>query len=497
MAHWILALHGWAALAVVFALPALESSAFVGFIFPGEIGVLLGGVLAYQHKVNLVAVLAAGVAGAVVGDSVGYAVGHRVGRRLLDATVGRLVKRDHLDRAERYLAERGGKAVFFGRFTAALRVLIPGLAGMAGMPYATFFRYNVAGGTLWAAGFVLLGYGAGSSYRRVEHVAKQASLLLLLLLVVIVAVVVVARRVARNPEGARSAGRRLARWRPVAALIRWGRGLFEAAEGRLRYRGAVGLGLVLSLVALVLLGAAFGLVVRAVVGEQHGHHLIAVDRPVLDFFVRHRRPWLNTVVRVVTTLGGSAVIIPLLAVVAAVARWRRHTWRPLLVFAGAHGGAALLARVVKALVGRPRPPARLAVEHFGGSSFPSGHATQVVAAWGALAFVLAVGASWPRRVALWSAAVLVGLVVGISRLYLGAHWLSDVVGGWALGAVWLLLVLLVAHAAPDRATPEAGGRPPGQTPEGSGQRPGQEPQTSGQRPGHRAEGGAGAATSLT
>src|SRR3954468_17115080 len=102
----LLGLPAWAVLVVVFALPALESSAFVGFVFPGEIALLLGGVLAQQGVVPLRAVLAAGFAGAVIGDTVGYGVGRRYGRRVLDGTLGRLVKRDHLDRAERYLAAR-------------------------------------------------------------------------------------------------------------------------------------------------------------------------------------------------------------------------------------------------------------------------------------------------------------------------------------------------------------------------------------------------------
>jgi membrane protein DedA with SNARE-associated domain len=84
----ILGLHGWAVLAVVFLAPALEASAFLGVLIPGEIAVLLGGVLAFQHRAPLPAVLAAAVAGAVVGDSVGYLVGRRWGRRLLDGSVG-------------------------------------------------------------------------------------------------------------------------------------------------------------------------------------------------------------------------------------------------------------------------------------------------------------------------------------------------------------------------------------------------------------------------
>ena len=135
VASHILALPVWVALLVVFAMPALESSAFVGFVFPGEVALILGGVLASEGHVSLAAVLAAAIAGAVVGDSVGYLVGRRYGRHLLQGTLGRFVRHEHLDRAERYLADRGGKAVFLGRFTAALRVMIPGLAGMSRMHY--------------------------------------------------------------------------------------------------------------------------------------------------------------------------------------------------------------------------------------------------------------------------------------------------------------------------------------------------------------------------
>lgn len=188
IASHVLGLPPWIALLVVFALPALESSAFVGFIFPGEVALILGGVMAYEGNVSLAAVLAAGIAGAVAGDSVGYAVGRRYGRRLLDGTVGRFVTRSQLDRGERYLAARGGRAVFFGRFTAALRVLIPGLAGMSRLPYRTFLLFNVTGGLAWATMSVLLGYLGGSSWRHAEQVASHVGLSVLGVVVVIVLV---------------------------------------------------------------------------------------------------------------------------------------------------------------------------------------------------------------------------------------------------------------------------------------------------------------------
>jgi membrane protein DedA with SNARE-associated domain len=73
------------------------------------VAVLLGGVLAFQHRVSLPAAIVAAVAGAIIGDTVGYEVGKHFGRRLLHGTIGRIVKHEHLDRAERYLADKGGR----------------------------------------------------------------------------------------------------------------------------------------------------------------------------------------------------------------------------------------------------------------------------------------------------------------------------------------------------------------------------------------------------
>jgi len=188
----ILGLPPLLVLALVLLLPMLEASVFLGVVVPGEIGVVLGGVLANQHKLPLVAVLTAGVLGAIVGDSIGYLVGSRYGERLLGALPKRIVKPEHIQRTRDTIGRLGGKAVFVGRFTAALRALVPGLAGMARMPYVrTFLPWNVLGGALWASGFVLLGYLAGSQYQRIE---RYANYLALALLVAIVAYFVVRHR---------------------------------------------------------------------------------------------------------------------------------------------------------------------------------------------------------------------------------------------------------------------------------------------------------------
>ena len=179
----LLALPGWAALLAVFLLPALESSAFVGFLFPGEIAVILGGVAAAAGRMPLPAMIVAAILGAVIGDSIGYAIGKRWGHQMLHGTIGRLplVRHElerHLESAKAFVRKRGPHAVFIGRFTAALRVLVPGLSGMAGLPYPTFLLYNVLGAVVWATTFVVLGYFARNAWDRVAKDASHAGLAL-------------------------------------------------------------------------------------------------------------------------------------------------------------------------------------------------------------------------------------------------------------------------------------------------------------------------------
>lgn len=175
----ILRLPPGVALMLVFLLPALEASAFVGVVLPGEIGVILGGVMANQHRLPLVVVIIAAIAGAVVGDSIGYWVGKRYGESLLARIPNRILRPEHVQRAEETVRRFGGRAVFVGRFTAALRALVPGMAGMSRISYRRFLFWNFLGGGIWAAAFVILGYLAGSQYQRIEHYANYIGLALL------------------------------------------------------------------------------------------------------------------------------------------------------------------------------------------------------------------------------------------------------------------------------------------------------------------------------
>jgi membrane-associated protein len=159
---------------LVCALVFAEDALFVGFVIPGETAAILGGVDASRGHVVLWAVLLGVVAAAIVGDSVGYEVGRALGPRVLGSRPLRR-HRDRLAAARRFLARRGGWAVFLGRFIAFFRAVMPALAGIARMPYRRFLLFNALGGLVWGVGAVGLGYVAGNSYRAVEHTVGRGA----------------------------------------------------------------------------------------------------------------------------------------------------------------------------------------------------------------------------------------------------------------------------------------------------------------------------------
>ncbi len=180
----ILNLPAWLILLLVFLLPALEASIFVGVVLPGEIAVLLGGVAASRGSVPIGAVLAAACLGAVIGDQIGYLVGREWGEPVLRRIPDQVLDEDRLQKGREYVRRMGAKGVVLGRWTAALRALVPGLAGMAHMSYPRFLVANVIGGVGWALTVGIVGYLAGNSYQKVESALGSVSYVLLGLILV-------------------------------------------------------------------------------------------------------------------------------------------------------------------------------------------------------------------------------------------------------------------------------------------------------------------------
>ena len=430
---------------IVGVLALLEAAAMIGLVVPGEAALLVGGFLASQDKAELPVMMGVAAIGAIVGDSIGYEIGKHLGPSLRRSRLGRWVGDERWQRAEEYLNHHGGRAVFFGRFVGVLRAMVPTLAGLSGMPYRTFLPWNALGGVVWAPGFVFLGYAAGGSYHKVATWAGRASTVLLILVLLVVAVVFAARAVVRR-EGAVRTWARAQKERPAVGRLfgRFERQLSFLGR-RLRPRAAFGLSVTLALGGLAVVGWAFGMVVQDVISRKD---LAGLDGTFYRFFLDHREPALTTASKTMSLLGGTAVLSVLTMGVAALVWWRTRRTRDLMVPALAVAGSWVLVELIKVAVHRPPPPVADMLAGTPGFAFPSGQATRSAACLLTVAFVVnGVLRSWRSKVVVVTLALSLSALIGLARLALAVHWLTDVLGGWALGLLWFAVVVVITEVA--------------------------------------------------
>jgi membrane-associated phospholipid phosphatase len=205
----------------------------------------------------------------------------------------------------------------------------------------------------------------------------------------------------------------------------------------------------LILTMVVGIGIAIGLSVVAVevydaVADSNG--VAGLDRPILDWMLTLRDPVTNTIVTGFTDIAGT-VGMPIIAVISMlILAIHRRSWTPVILIVSASVGSLLMTIAGKDLIARQRPPLVDAVPPFEYSpSFPSGHTLNAVVVVGIIAYLVILRRTSKRaRVAVGAAAVVFAVAVGISRVYLGHHWFTDVLAGFVLGAAWLSIII-TAH----------------------------------------------------
>lgn len=222
---------------------------------------------------------------------------------------------------------------------------------------------------------------------------------------------------------------------PPEAPSTWRAGLAR----RLDDRWALVLGLLVSLV--VLPSVVMSAVLFDDLVDTDGTHLL--DQPTLEQAVAMRTPTWDRVVLLYSELGGPvpAIVLTALAVVGLSLLWR--TWTPFLLMLLAGAGSLAMSMTSKNIMDRPRPPEQLMVGDLEPSfSFPSGHALNATIIAGVLAYLfISRTRSWKAAAVAVPLAVLHTALMGLSRVYLGQHWLTDVVVAWFMSVAWLTVVL--------------------------------------------------------
>ncbi|MEB1528513.1 VTT domain-containing protein [Xanthomonas sp. WHRI 7945] len=422
--EWVAA-HPLLAGAVIFAIAFCDAVIVLGTIVPAlpllfAIGVLIGlGQISGPYAVVSAAL------GALAGDALSYWVGHRWGHQLRNYWPFRRYPQ-LLDRGETMFRRNAFKSILIARYVGAIRPFVPAVAGMMKMPLRRYFLASSVAAVTWALLFLGPGWLLGQAYDAVAAVAGRLFLvlgLLVLALGLVWAIVLYGYRwSAGHMDALLARGLDWSRRHPL--LGRYPIAVFDPQR-----RESVPL----AMLAVMLLALGWGWFALLMVVVGHGEPL-SLDLAVHDLMLALRNPLADYPMTALASLGDWQVLVPATTLGLAYLIWRQR-W-----MAAAHWLAALafglaLTKLLGTTVHVVRPPAASS-----GFGFPSVAVTMATISFGFFAVLIA--RELPGRSRVWPyllSGVLVTLI-GFARLYLGAHWLSDVVGGMLFGIFWLLVL---------------------------------------------------------
>jgi len=431
---------------VITLLYFVESVVAIGALIPGALLTFFLGFLASSNYIDPYLIISLAIASAFLGEALSFYLG-RKGSGLFSKQSG-LFAQTNLDRGEDFFKKHGAKSVIIGRFIAPLKILIPFIAGVSGMKRGKFLLLNLLSVAAWVFFYFYLGFFFGAAWDTVKLWTTRAELLGLAAFTLFIFFYALERVLIKRGPQFFALAKSL--WLSVAGAIaenpevkkivtRFPR-FFAFLNRRIDRKNFFGLPFTLLAIAFIyLLFQLFG-VVEAIYNYSA---IIQIDRRLESLASAFRHLALVKIFIWFTMLGRTQIII-LFTLGASVIFWLKSRKDFLLPLWVALVGSEAFVYLGKILVHRSRPAESVYFES--SFSFPSGHATAAAAFFGfMLYFCWKTMASWRRRLQLSFFIILLITLIGASRIYLGVHYLSDVLAGFLLGGLWLLIGISI-HA---------------------------------------------------
>jgi membrane-associated protein len=403
---------GWVYL-ILFLILFCETGLVVTPFLPGDSLLFASGAIAALGSVDIKTIFVIFILAAVIGDTVNYTIGHTVGTKISS----RLFKKEHVDRAERFYKRYGTVTIIIARFMPIIRTFAPFVAGIGKMKCVKFMFYNLIGGILWVTLFVFTGYKFGS----IPFVKNNFSTVTYAIIFISLLPATINFLNSKRFKVYLSR-----RYEKIYTLLVKCKKEFNKGAIFLYSWG------VLTLISIVTFGE---LVEDAVLRNNWKYDVVAIN-----YVNGVRNSSLNSIFKIITSTGNAAFVIAITLVVVLLLIIKEKK-KDAIFFASSVLGVWLFNAVLKLIFKRDRPGAAWLVDAWG-YSFPSGHAMTFMGLSILLIYYVLIIAKNKKAAVMLAVLILVySIFVGLSRVYVGVHYLSDVLAGWAAAFIWISAVM--------------------------------------------------------
>lgn len=433
---------GLAYYALLGVIAMAESIAIVGLAVPGSTLIVCAGFLTAHGQGSLNGVMIAAGLGALTGDILSYLMGARLGYKFLRRPFFRKYL-GLIRKAEMFFIDHGGKSLLFGRFAGPLRGLTPFMAGSADLAPVRFFGYTLFSCLLWGLVYPGIGSLGAASWRQVQVWSGRLSLLVTTLLVLLIVNALFWRRIAPRLATRLTSLRDRIHVRGLELLQQTGPQKLKRQHPRiwrfiadrfsLRHGSGFYLTMGLSCCALFA-GLFFALWVNLPIFEK-------LDLRVSSLITMHHHPLTGRLMLLCSGLVDLPVLMLWGMLLGFWLLLKGRIFSAAILLAGI-GGGQLLVSTLKQIFTRPLPQPLYPWVMTTSPGFPSGHAFFALLLGGLTVYLmLDTIRNWQSRLTLISSFSFLALLIGTSRMLLGAHWFSDVVAGWLFAALWLSFLI--------------------------------------------------------
>lgn len=418
----------------------LETFVGLGLIVPGTTIIIFLGSLATEGYFKIYDLLIFVVFGAVIGNFINYFLGKKLGPKLKAGKIP-FIKPSLLEKATKFFHKHGGKSIFIGRFIPSLRETVPLIAGISNMNKGKFFFWNFLGSLAWGIFATFSGYYF-NHYLKISKLLLTRSGIFILFIILLVIVLNYFKK-AIIKKGAlsfrviksliKSVNNAISTNEYVEKLIKKYPKAYKVFSKRFDRTSFGGLPLTCFTLIIIYFLGIFGGLIEDVLSSD----IITFADLRIENLLTYFRHDLYSRIFLWITLLGKLEIVCLILLITVIILWsgkkNEYIWTMIFGIAG----STTFSYLGKLAFHRPRPSVALYLEK--SYSFPSGHATVSIMLYGFICYIFIKNSeNWKNKVNVFFITLILIGMIGFSRLYLGVHYLSDVLGGYLLGTIWLV-----------------------------------------------------------